>query len=263
MDDLKRPTFWIAQGIALLVLLVTLAWNAARYPGRAETQELIEQGLVGPLNPPTSRTRPASRVSSDATTGTWRRSRASSTTCPGSSKTWSWRFGFSPERSEMSPLERYLFVFANVELPPNPNPSIVEIEVLGWATDWPSVQLQQRIANFLNELFARVGAIEATLDPSTINAALEAVQDSAAAAAASAAHALTEAANAAAAGQAAAAAQASTNALAAMGHAQSSATSATAASNSVAALEARLAAAEARLTTLEAPLSENARSRAR
>lgn len=51
MDDLKRPTFWIAQGVALVALLVTLAWNAARYPDRAETQELIRQGLVGPINP--------------------------------------------------------------------------------------------------------------------------------------------------------------------------------------------------------------------
>jgi hypothetical protein len=51
MDDLKRPTFWIGQGIALVVLLVTLAWNAARYPDRAEAQEIVRQALVGPMNP--------------------------------------------------------------------------------------------------------------------------------------------------------------------------------------------------------------------
>jgi uncharacterized protein with beta-barrel porin domain len=154
----------------------------------------------------------------------------------------------------MTPLERYLFVLANVALPPSQNPTIIEIEILGWATDWPSVQLNQRIAGFLNELFARVGALEGVVDPGVINAALEAAQSSAAAAASSATQALAEAANAAAAGQAAAA-QSSTNALAAMGHAQASAASATAAAQSVAALEARLAAAEARIAALESQAS--------
>lgn len=51
MDDLKRPTFWIGQAVAMVALLVTVAWNAAHYPDRAETQELIRQGLAGPMNP--------------------------------------------------------------------------------------------------------------------------------------------------------------------------------------------------------------------
>lgn len=61
----------------------------------------------------------------------------------------------------MTPIERYLFTLANVNLPPAENPTEVDIEVVGWATDWPSVQLQLRIAGFLNQLFSRVGALEA------------------------------------------------------------------------------------------------------
>jgi hypothetical protein len=86
----------------------------------------------------------------------------------------------------MTPYERYLFTLANVEIAPNPTPTEVEIEVVGWATDWPSVQLQQRIANFLNQLFGRVDELEATVDPDAITAALEAAQAAAAAASASA-----------------------------------------------------------------------------
>lgn len=51
MDDLKRPTFWIAQVLALLVLIGSLAWSAGRYPDRSETKEMIGQALLGPGNP--------------------------------------------------------------------------------------------------------------------------------------------------------------------------------------------------------------------
>lgn len=51
MDDLRRPTFWITQVIALLVIIGSLAWNAGRYPDRSETQEMITQAMLGPGNP--------------------------------------------------------------------------------------------------------------------------------------------------------------------------------------------------------------------
>jgi hypothetical protein len=54
LDDLKRPTFWIAQALALIVLIAGLAWNAGRYPDRSETQELIRQALASPANPYTA-----------------------------------------------------------------------------------------------------------------------------------------------------------------------------------------------------------------
>jgi hypothetical protein len=51
MDDLKRPTFWITQVIALLVLIGSIAWTAGRYPDRSETQRMISEAMLGPGNP--------------------------------------------------------------------------------------------------------------------------------------------------------------------------------------------------------------------